>query len=89
MGVPEHSAPTSAPVSVLLVLLVVWIVVVVAVLAVLVLGGIAFGVLSALHRLIRELRGLEGELRPVLAEVQATTDRIAAQRADDGAMTPR
>jgi hypothetical protein len=87
MGVPEHSAPTSAPVSVLLVLLVVWIVV--AVLAVLVLGGIAFGVLSALHRLIRELRGLEGELRPVLAEVQATTDRIAAQRADDGAMTPR
>jgi uncharacterized membrane protein len=87
MGVPEHSASTSAPVSVLLVLLVVWIVV--AVLAVLVLGGIAFGVLSALHRLIRELRGLEGELRPVLAEVQATTDRIAAQRADDGAMTPR
>ncbi|SDY21300.1 hypothetical protein SAMN05661080_02719 [Modestobacter sp. DSM 44400] len=68
-------------------LLVVWIVV--AVLAVLVLGGIAFGVLGALQRLIRELRGLEGQLRPVLAEVRATADRVAAQRPDDGTTTPR
>jgi hypothetical protein len=69
------------------VLLVVWIVV--AVLAVLVLGGVAFGVLGALQRLTRELRGLEGQLRPVLTEVQATADRVAAQRADDHTATPR
>ena len=67
-------------------LLVVW--VVVAVLAVLVLGSIGFGVLGALKRLQREVRGLEGELRPVLAEVQATQERIAAQRDDDAAQTP-
>jgi hypothetical protein len=69
------------------VLIAVWIVV--AVLAVLVLGGVGFGVLGALQRLTRELRGLEGQLRPVLAEVQATADRVAAQRADDGATTSR
>ncbi|HEV7726247.1 MAG: uncharacterized protein JWQ26_1016 [Modestobacter sp.] len=68
-------------------LLVVWIVV--AVLAVLVLGGISFGVLGALQRLTRELRGLEGQLRPVLTEVQATMDRAAAQRADDRTTTSR
>jgi hypothetical protein len=68
------------------VLLVVWIVV--AVLAVLVLGSIGFGVLGALKRLRREVRGLEGELRPVLAEVQATQERIAAQREADAAETP-
>jgi hypothetical protein len=69
------------------VLLAVWIVV--AVLAVLVLGIVAFGVLGALARLTRELRGLQGQLRPVLAEVQATRDRVAAQRADDGPATAR
>jgi hypothetical protein len=69
------------------VLLVVWIAV--AVLAVLVLGAIGFGVLGALRRLEREVRGLEGELRPVLAEVQGTADRVAAQRADDGTATSR
>ena len=68
-------------------LIVVWIVV--AVLAVLVLGGVAFGVLGALQRLTREVRGLESQLRPVLAEVQATADRVAAQRADDGTTTSR
>jgi hypothetical protein len=68
------------------VLLVVWIVV--AVLAVLVLGSIGFGVLGALKRLQREVRGLEGDLRPVLTEVQATQERIAAQREDDAAGTP-
>ena len=68
-------------------LLVVW--VVVAVLAVLVLGGIGFAVLGALQRLTRELRGLAGQLRPVLTEVQATADRAAALRATDGTTTPR
>jgi hypothetical protein len=70
------------------VLLVVWIVVV-AVLAVLVLGVIGFGVLGALRRLDREVRGLQGELTPVLAEVQRTMARVAAQRTDDGSATTR
>lgn len=68
-------------------LLVVWIVV--AVLAVLVLGLLGFGVLGALQRMTRELRGLERELRPVLAEVQGTLDRAAARRTDDGPATTR
>ena len=68
-------------------LLVLWIVV--AVLAVLVLGVIGFGLLGALRRLDREVRGLQGELTPVLAEVQATMARVSAQRTDDGSTTTR
>ena len=68
-------------------LLVVWIVV--AVLAVLVLGVVGFGVLGALQRLDREVRGLQGELTPVLAQVQGIMGRVAAQRTDDGPATTR
>ncbi|MGY1840695.1 MULTISPECIES: hypothetical protein [unclassified Modestobacter] len=71
-------------------LLVVWIVV--AVLAVVVLGSLAYSLFGAMGRLTRELRRLDGEVRPVLAEVQATLDRAAAQRAagtPDPAPTPR
>jgi Sec-independent protein translocase protein TatA len=60
-------------------LLVVWIVVVV--LAVVVLGGIAYGVLSAAGRLRRELEGAERDLRPVLADVQATLEAIERRSA--------
>jgi hypothetical protein len=69
------------------VLLAVWIVV--AVLAVLLLGAIGFGVLGALQRLTRELRGLERDLRPVRADLQATALRITAQRADEGTASTR
>jgi Sec-independent protein translocase protein TatA len=55
-------------------LLVVWIVVVV--LAAVVLGGIAYGVLGAAARLRREIEGAERELRPVLADVQATLETL-------------
>ena len=60
-------------------LLVVWIVVVV--LAVVVLGGIAYGVFSAAGRLRRELEGAERDLRPVLADVQATLEAIERRSA--------
>jgi hypothetical protein len=57
-------------------LLIVWIAV--AVLAVVVLGGIAYGVLGAAARLRKEVAGATADLRPVLADVQAT--RAAAER---------
>jgi hypothetical protein len=56
-------------------LLVVWIAV--AVLAVVVLGALAYGLFGALTRLRRELTAFQGELRPVLAQVQATAARAA------------
>ena len=56
-------------------LLVVWIAV--AVLAVVVLGALAYGLLGALTRLRREVTAFERELRPVMAQVQATAVRAA------------
>ena len=61
-------------------LLIVWIVV--AVLVLLVLGVLTYSVLGAAARLARELRGLESDVAPVLAEAQATAARAAEQRAD-------
>jgi Sec-independent protein translocase protein TatA len=55
-------------------LLVVWIVVVV--LAAVVLGGIGFGVVGAAARLRREIEGAERDLRPLLADVQATLEAV-------------
>jgi hypothetical protein len=60
------------------VLLVVWIAV--AVLAVVVLGALGYGLLGAAGRLRRELQALEREVRPVLAEVQASAARAADTR---------
>jgi hypothetical protein len=62
------------------VLLIVW--VVVAVLVLLVLGVLGYSLLGAAGRLSRELRGLERDVRPLLAEAQATAQRAAAQRAE-------
>ncbi|KGH48582.1 MULTISPECIES: hypothetical protein [Modestobacter] len=61
-------------------LLIVWIVV--PVLALLVLGVLAYGVFGAAGRLDGELRALERDVRPVLAEVQASAEKAAAQRAE-------
>ena len=61
-------------------LLVVWIVVAVVVLVV--LGSVVFGLVGAMKRLGREVAALDAELRPVLAQVQATTERISAANAD-------
>ena len=60
-------------------LLVVWIVV--GVLSLLVLGVLAHGVLGARARLAREITAFEREVRPLLDQVAATTDRVAP--ADD------
>jgi hypothetical protein len=57
-------------------LLIVWIAV--AVLAVVVLGAVAYGVLGAAARLRKEVAGAAVDLRPVLADVQATV--AAAER---------
>jgi hypothetical protein len=62
------------------VLLIVWIAVVVLVL--LVLGVLGYQLLGAAGRLSRELRGLERDVRPVLAELQTAADRATALRAD-------
>jgi hypothetical protein len=62
------------------VLLIVW--TAVAVLGLLVLGILAYTVLGAAGRLGRELRALEREAAPLLAEAQATAARVAAVRAD-------
>ncbi|MGY1822878.1 hypothetical protein [Geodermatophilus sp. SYSU D00079] len=56
-------------------LLVVWIAV--AVLAVVVLGALLYGLLGAANRLRRELEALQQEVRPVLAQVQASAARAA------------
>jgi hypothetical protein len=65
------------------VLLIVWIVV--AVLALLVLGVLGYSLVGAAGRLLREVRGLEDEVRPVLVELQATAEKVAAQRTDPSA----
>jgi hypothetical protein len=65
--------------------LIVWIVV--AVLALLVLGVLSYSLLGAAGRLRRELRGLEHDLQPVLAELQATAAKVAEQRTDRPATT--
>jgi hypothetical protein len=62
------------------VLLIVW--VVVAVLVLLVLGVLGYSLLGAAGRLSRELRGLQRDVAPLLAEAQAAAARVAAQRAD-------
>ena len=64
-------------------LLIVWIVV--AVLVLLVLGVLAYSLLGAAGRLSRELRGLERDAAPMLAQAQATAERAAQQRADRAA----
>ena len=56
----------------------VWVVVaVVVVLALVVLGVLAHGVLGALGRLTGELEAAERDVRPLLAEAQATAARAA------------
>ena len=65
-----------------------WVWIAVVVLAVLVLGSLAFGVLGALQRLVRELRATDAALAPVRAEVRQTLERAAAQRGGDGPATP-
>ena len=64
-------------------LLIVWIAV--AVLVLLVLGILAYSVLGAAGRLGRELRALERDAAPLLAEAQATAARAAAVRAERSA----
>jgi Sec-independent protein translocase protein TatA len=68
------------------VLLIVWIVVAVLVLGV--LGVLGYSLLGAAGRLRRELRGLEQDVRPLLAEAQASAARAAALRADDPSDRP-
>ncbi len=58
-----------------------WIVwVALVVLALVVLAVLAFQVLGAFNRLTREVGGLQRDLQPVLAEVQATLARVAEQQ---------
>jgi hypothetical protein len=57
----------------------------VAVLAVLVLGVLGYSLLGAAGRLSRELRGLERDVQPLLAEAQAAAAKAAEQRADRSA----
>jgi hypothetical protein len=59
------------------VVLIVWIVVVV--LSLVVLGAIGYGVFGAAARLGRELEAAEREVRPLLAQVQATAARAATK----------
>jgi hypothetical protein len=62
------------------VLLIVWIAVAVLVLGV--LGVLAYSLLGAAGRLGRELRGLQRDVAPLLADAQATAAKAAEQRAD-------
>ena len=62
-------------------LLIVWIAV--AVLAVAVLGAIGYGLLGAVGRLRREVTGAAEDLRPVLADVQATLAAVERTRRQD------
>ncbi len=64
-------------------LLIVWIAVAVLVLAV--LGVLTYSLLGAAGRLARELRGLQGEVAPLLADAQATAARATEQRAERAA----
>ncbi|MPQ99646.1 hypothetical protein GB931_17320 [Modestobacter sp. I12A-02628] len=57
------------------------VVVVLVLLGLLVLGLLAYSLLGAFGRLTRELDGLRTDVAPVVAEVQATLERAAAQRA--------
>ena len=61
-------------------LLIVWIAV--AVLVLLVLAVLAYNLLGAAGRLSRELRGLERDVAPLRAEVEAAAQRAAEQRTD-------
>jgi Sec-independent protein translocase protein TatA len=61
------------------VLLVVW--AVVLVLVAVVLGGLAYGLLGAFGRLRREVAGAERDLRPLLEQLQQTSNRMN-ERAD-------
>jgi hypothetical protein len=65
------------------VLLIVWIAVAVLVLGV--LGVLGYSLLGAAGRLSRELRGLERDVRPLLAQAQAAAERAAAQKAERAA----
>jgi uncharacterized membrane protein YcjF (UPF0283 family) len=60
------------------VLWIVWVALVV--LALVVLAVLAFQVLGAFTRLTREVGGLQRDLQPVLADVQATLARVAEQQ---------
>ena len=62
-----------------MVLLVVW--AVVLVLVAVVLGGLVYGLLGAFGRLRREVAGAERDLRPLLEQLQQTSNRMN-QRAD-------
>jgi hypothetical protein len=66
------------------VLLVVW--AVVLVLVAVVLGGLVYGLLGAFGRLRREVEGAERDLRPLLQQLQQTSDRVNA-RADRASRT--
>jgi hypothetical protein len=59
------------------VVLIVWIVVVV--LALVVLGAIGYGLFGAAGRLRRELEAAEREVRPLLAQAQATAARATSK----------
>lgn len=63
-----------------MVVLIVWIVVVV--LALVVLGAIGYGLAGAAARLRRELEAAERDVRPLLAEVEATSQAVSAARTD-------
>ena len=67
-----------------MVLMVVW--AVVLVLVAVVLGGLAYGLLGAFGRLRREVAGAERDLRPLLEQLQQTSDRVNA-RADKASRT--
>jgi hypothetical protein len=55
--------------------------IVVVVLSAFLLGALAYLTLGAARRLSREVAELEGELRPVVAQVQQTAARAAQARA--------
>jgi hypothetical protein len=62
-----------------------WVWIGVAVVAVAVLGIIGYGLVGALTRLRREVEGAQGDLQPVLEQLQATAARaeaVAARRQD-------
>jgi hypothetical protein len=61
------------------VLLVVW--AVVLVLVAVVLGGLVYGLLGAWGRLRREVDGAERDLRPLLQQLQQTSDRVKERAA--------
>ena len=62
-------------------MVVLWVCVGLVLLALLVLAVLASQLLGAFGRLTRELGGLQGDVQPVLAEVQAAVQHAADQRA--------